>query len=128
MRKRQVRLLRQGLCKAETPTKAFGGAQDPQKVSRADDFSSSIKKNMKVLIWLLVTFPLLANNYTTSFPATENPISESGKWSNGGQSPALDWTNCQTTTGLAFGTESISSGTDDDSTCILNGTWGPNQT
>ncbi len=66
--------------------------------------------------------------YTTNFPLTENPISEAGNWTNGGQSPALNWTNCRTTSGLAFGTENINSGTDDDSTCILTGTWGPNQT
>ncbi len=66
--------------------------------------------------------------YTTNFPLTENPISEGGNWTNGGQSPALDWTNCRTSSGLAYGTENINSGTDDDSTCILTGTWGPNQT
>jgi hypothetical protein len=82
----------------------------------------------KVLFFIVLAPALLAATYTTNFPATENPISEGGNWSNGGQSPALDWTNCRTTTGLAFGTENINSGTDDDSTCILNGTWGPNQT
>jgi hypothetical protein len=82
----------------------------------------------KVLFFIVLAPALLATTYTTSFPATENPISEGGNWANGGQSPALDWTNCRTTSGLAFGTENINSGTDDDSTCILNGTWGPNQT
>jgi hypothetical protein len=83
---------------------------------------------MKLALFIL-TLPLFANTYTTNFPLTENPISEGGKWSNGGQPPANSWTNCRTTTGLAFGTESISSGTDDDSTCILSGlSWGPNQT
>lgn len=38
--------------------------------------------------------------YSTNFPGTENPISESGAWSNIG----LDWTSVRTTPGLAFGT------------------------
>lgn len=68
--------------------------------------------------------------YTTSFPLTENPISEGGKWINGG-TVGLDWTNVRTTSGLAFGTESgNSSGNSeyDDSTAVLTGTWGPDQT
>jgi hypothetical protein len=39
--------------------------------------------------------------YSTNFPAAENPISEGGKWVNGG---GLDWQNVQTTTNKAFGT------------------------
>lgn len=84
---------------------------------------------MKRLFSLFLFATLLsATTYTTSFPNTENPISQNGNWINGGQSPALNWTNCRTTPGLAFGTENINSGTDDDSTCILTGTWGLNQT
>lgn len=66
--------------------------------------------------------------YTTNFPLTENPISEGGNWTNGGQSPALSWTNIQTTPGLAFGTMPPATGNDDDSTALLTGSWGPNQT
>lgn len=68
--------------------------------------------------------------YTTNFPLTENPISENGNWVNGGTT-GLDWTNVQTTAGLAFGTMV---GTDNppkryaDSTAIVSGTWGPDQT
>ncbi len=66
------------------------------------------------------------STYTTSFPLTENPISEGGKWINGGTT-GLDWSNIRTTPGLAFGTQ-----TDtleyDDSTAILAGSWGANQT
>jgi hypothetical protein len=64
--------------------------------------------------------------YTTSFPATENPISEAGNWINGG-SVGLDWKNCRTTGGSAFGTPEVD-GTYDDSTALVIGTWGPNQT
>src|SRR5882757_3006940 len=69
--------------------------------------------------------------YTTNFPLTENPISEGGKWTNG-QKDALDWTDVRTTPGLAFGTEIGGNRPElqkyDDSTALLTGTWGPNQT
>ena len=64
-------------------------------------------------------------NYTTEFPLVENPISEGGTWINGGTA-GLDWTNVQTTSGLAFGTESGSGGYD-DSTAVLAGTWNADQ-
>src|SRR5208337_935597 len=67
------------------------------------------------------------NSYTTNFPLTENPISEGGRWINGG-TVGLDWTNVRTTPGLAFGTELSTSTNDDDSAAVLSGTWGPNQT
>ena len=66
------------------------------------------------------------NTYTTNFPLTENPISENGKWING-KTTGLDWANVTTTPGKAIGTESGSNGYD-DSTAILAGTWGPDQT
>jgi len=64
--------------------------------------------------------------YTTTFPLTENPISETNAWINGGAT-GLDWTNYRTTSGLAFGTETGSGGFD-DSVATLSGTWGPIQT
>ena len=79
---------------------------------------------------LLVVVPALAftqGTYTTSFPLTENPISEGGRWINGG-TLGLDWTNVATTTGRAFGTESAPAVVDDDSTAVLTGSWGCNQT
>ncbi len=69
--------------------------------------------------------------YTTDFSRAENPISEGGKWLNG-QSDGLDWTNVCTTPGFAFGTEIGGNRPKpqkyDDSTAILKGSWGPNQT
>jgi hypothetical protein len=68
--------------------------------------------------------------YTTNFPLTENPISEAGKWINGG-TVGLDWTNVETTPGVAFGSQTGSnagSAIYDDSTAVLAGTWGPTQT
>jgi hypothetical protein len=67
-----------------------------------------------------------AASYTTNFPLTENPLSENGHWING-KANGLDWADVSTTPGLAFGTESGSSGYD-DSTAILAGSWGPDQT
>jgi len=64
--------------------------------------------------------------YTTNFPSTENPISEDGNWING-RTAGLDWANIRTTPGFAFGTESGRVNYD-DSTALLTGTWGPDQT
>src|SRR6266852_9399628 len=69
--------------------------------------------------------------YTTTFSRAENPISEGGNWLNG-QGDGLDWTNVRTTPGFAFGTELGGNRPEpqryDDSTALLTGTWGPNQT
>jgi putative lipoic acid-binding regulatory protein len=67
-----------------------------------------------------------SHTYSTAFPLTENPISESGNWINGGTA-GQSWNNCRTTAGFAFGTQS-GANPSDDSTCLLTGTWGPNQT
>jgi hypothetical protein len=67
--------------------------------------------------------------YSTNFPATENPISEGGRWING-QASGIAWSNVQTNPGLAFGTQSgdaPGNATYADSTAILNGTWGADQ-
>jgi hypothetical protein len=62
--------------------------------------------------------------YTTTFPLTENPISEGGKWING-QTTGLDWHDVSTTPGLAIGHQSGSSYT--DGTALLTGAWGATQ-
>ncbi len=64
--------------------------------------------------------------YSTNFAGTENPLSESGVWINGG-SAGLDWRDCRKTPGLAFGTQPATINYD-DSTCVLTGSWGPDQT
>ena len=64
--------------------------------------------------------------YSTTFSATENPISEGGRWING-QANGIDWKNVRTTPGLAMGTQSGVDGYD-DSTALLTGTWSPTQT
>jgi len=69
--------------------------------------------------------------YETNFARAENPISESGKWLNG-HADGLDWTDVRTTPGFAFGTEiggrRPAPQKYDDSTAILKGAWGPDQT
>jgi hypothetical protein len=65
-------------------------------------------------------------SYATTFPLTENPISESGRWI-GGLTTGLDWHDARTTPGFAFGTQDGTT-TYDDSIAVLSGTWGPTQT
>jgi hypothetical protein len=69
--------------------------------------------------------------YATRFSGTENPMSEGGKWLNG-HTDGLDWTDVRTTPGFAFGTEigghRPAPQKYDDSTALLEGTWGPDQT
>jgi hypothetical protein len=67
-----------------------------------------------------------ARTYTTHFPLTENPISESANWING-KANGINWVDIRTTPGLAFGTE-VGTIKYDDSTALLTGKWGPNQT
>jgi len=64
--------------------------------------------------------------YSTEFGRTENPISEGKRWVNGHEN-GLDWTDVQTKARHAYGTESGGSGYD-DSTALLAGNWGPDQT
>lgn len=63
--------------------------------------------------------------YATSFPLTENLISENGNWING-QAIGLDWTNVRTSRGLAFGFDQ-GAASYDDSIAVLTGSWGPDQ-
>ncbi len=69
--------------------------------------------------------------YSTHFAQTENPLSEGGHWSNG-RKDGLDWTDVRVTPGFAVGTEIGGARPApqkyDDSTALLKGTWGPNQT
>ena len=66
----------------------------------------------------------VAATYTTDFPLTEDPISESGKWING-ETNGRDWSDIRTTGGHAIGTQTT--GGYDDSTALVTGNWGSNQ-
>jgi hypothetical protein len=73
---------------------------------------------------------VMARTYTSNFPFTQNPIFDSGNWIDGFTTGVV-WSDVQTTPGLAFGTQVGFEGTvgdDNDSTALLTGTWGPNQT
>ncbi len=73
-----------------------------------------------------ITWKLDSASYSTTFPATENPVSEGGNWNGGSTAGSTLWGNMRTTTNLAFGvSEPTQFG---DPTAILTGTWGPNQT
>ena len=104
-------------------------------------WSSAIALFLIVGVWPLATrclslLPAAApvgthGPYTTNFSRAENPISEGGRWLNG-QTDGVDWTDVRTTPGFAFGTEIGGNRPApqryDDSTALLKGTWGPNQT
>jgi len=65
-----------------------------------------------------------AGSYSTSFLLNENPISEGGRWINGG-AVGLNWNNVQTIPGRAYGA-SIVSGYDDD-IAVLNTAFAADQ-
>lgn len=60
---------------------------------------------------LFVRSSAVVSGYSTPFSATENPLSESGHWIQGGDT-GLDWQNVRSSGGLAFATNT-SSGYDD---------------
>ena len=64
-------------------------------------------------------------SYSTRFQLDEDPISEGGKWINGGKD-GIDWYNVITKNGVAYG--AVSQGAYTDPTALLAGTWGKNQT
>jgi hypothetical protein len=69
---------------------------------------------------------VVPTTYSTNFPLTESPISEGGHWINGGTN-GIDWGNVNTTPGYAVGVAPANAGFN-DSTALLTGTWGPDQT
>jgi len=80
-----------------------------------------------LIVLLLLSVPLFAGTYNTTFPATGNPICEGSpcNWTVPG-SVASQWGNVQTTPGFAFGvSEPTQFG---DANAILTGAWGPDQT
>ena len=94
---------------------------------RAEPFGTTHMRAIRLLSLFLAQSALAGNFYTTSFSGTENPLSEGGSWLNG-HTDGSSWTDMRKTPGFAFGTESGASGTDDDSTAILNvGSWGSHQ-
>ena len=91
-------------------------------------------------LFAIVTFAAAQNYYNTLFPATQNPISESGNWISGSAAGSncsgfsgQCWGDVQTTPGLAFGTNTGPNCSGqvgqqcDDSTAVLSGTWTADQ-
>lgn len=89
---------------------------------------SAVAKSFPVYPWTDGTKRSFAQaSFSTNFPATENPISQSGKWTNGStfSQGAATKTNVQTA-GKAYGTMVAFDGTNfDDSIACLSG-FGPN--
>jgi chitodextrinase len=105
---------------------AIAGSNVP--VSLADQNPPAMRSFYRVRMGgpPLIPAALTGGSYTTTFPNTENPISESGNWINGG-TVGLDWANIRTTPGFAYSASGLPS-TYGDPTAVLAGTWGPNQT
>ena len=70
---------------------------------------------------LVLATPLFANSYSTNFPA-----GEMNNWVQG-KTNGLDWSNVVNVPGLAYGTQP-GTGQYDDSTAIVPGNWGNDQT
>ena len=81
-------------------------------------------KPLKTLTLLcsLAVGAVWAQNYSTSFPLTENPISERGRWLNSAANGGINMRSTGGSPGYAYGTGN--SGT--DSGAVLTGTWNPN--
>jgi hypothetical protein len=66
------------------------------------------------------------NRYSSTFDLSETSISEGGKWING-KTVGLDWTDVKTVGGVAKGNSNYPDWWR-DSTALLKGTWGSEQT
>lgn len=64
------------------------------------------------------------STYSTTFSATENPVSEGGKWING-KAVGLDWNNVQTASGNAVAAAFVSGY--NDPIAVLNTDFSPDQ-
>ena len=66
-------------------------------------FPRIVSSELAVLLLASVIVPpaSVCQTYTTTFDGAENPLTEGGKWSNGG----LDWTNIRKGHGIAYSTE-----------------------
>jgi Divergent InlB B-repeat domain len=85
---------------------------------------------MKIFLSVIVVICMMvvtaqAASYQTTFPLTENPISESSMWLNGAID-GIDWSNVYTSGGNALGTQKLISDYN-DSTALVKGSWGADQ-
>lgn len=102
---------KEGLIRVQLPGYSFSSS------SKKDNSSYTVKagnkeekvildKNKDVTIALAKGYAISvpAKKYATDFRQNENPVSEGGKWKNGGGN-GLDWTNVRTINGIACGTQ-----------------------
>ena len=73
----------------------------------------------------MVEVGLNQTTYSTAFSLAENPVSEGGRWMNGG-TVGFDWYNVATVSGVAYGMEP-SPNNFADATAVLTGEWEPDQ-
>jgi chitodextrinase len=117
---------------AEVATSPYSTSWNTSQTTNGSHLSTAVardaagNKTTSSGITLTVTNASL-RPYNTNFPLTENPISESGNWINGGTT-GLDWSNVATSPGLAHGTVVSAPPPYNDSTAVLTGTWASNQT
>lgn len=64
------------------------------------------------------------NGYLTTFPATENPLLDAGKWING-KAVGLDWNNVRSGSGNAYAAAFVTGY--NDPVAVLNTNFSPNQ-
>lgn len=85
-----------------------------------------MKKLITIALLAAQTSLAVAESYSTTFSADEDPISESGSWVNG-LADGTDWDDVRTTNGLAHGQMVSGSKTYADSYCILTANYLPDQ-
>lgn len=80
-----------------------------------------------ILAIVLAFWPIwaFAQTYSTSFPLTENPILEKGKWVGGQSAGGNLWGDVQTSGGMAYGVSEPT--TFGDPTAILTDSWSADQ-
>jgi hypothetical protein len=83
-----------------------------------------IKIHILTILLIMVGINAWARTYTTSFPLTENPISENGNWINGATA-GIDWGDVSTTPGQTHPHPGLARYA--DATALLMGAWGPDQ-
>ncbi|HVN21710.1 MAG TPA: hypothetical protein VMU05_23190 [Dongiaceae bacterium] len=84
-----------------------------------------IKRLLLALVLIFWPTWSFAQTYSTSFPATENPVSEGRKWVGGQSAGGNLWGDVQSSNGMAYGvSEPTKYG---DPTAILTGSWDADQ-
>jgi len=119
---------------------SFGGVSEDRVVTSTGSYKATATMTSGAWVMQMATFrgreqslsnlpppPAPGRTYTTTFPLTENPISEGGNWINGG-SVGLAWTNIRISAGFAFATQSGNNpALFNDSVALLTGVWGDDQ-